>query len=581
MTLRIALAQFNPIVGDLAGNAKSIIAYISRAKRLGADLVLFPELAVTGYPPEDLLLRPHFIEANLKAIDQVAEAARGVVVVCGFADRTDDVYNAAAVCAGGRIVARYHKVYLPNYGVFDENRYFQSGATPLVFGLGEARLGVTICEDIWQPGGPLRDEVLGGDAQVILNLSSSPFSAGKRKLRENMLAARAADNAVALVYCNLVGGQDELVFDGHSVVIDHEGKILCRAKGFSEDLVCVDLKPELIFRHRLRDLRHRQERTFYRELDRVKVKVLDLPQPAKRRTAKKPLPRPDLTVSRTPVQEVYQALVTGTHDYVTKNGFKSVLVGLSGGVDSALTAVIAADALGAKNLRCIYMPSRYSSGESEADAIRLAENLGCRLDTLPIEETFQAFNDTLAGVFSRRQPDETEENIQSRIRGTLLMALANKFGSLVLATGNKSEGSVGYATLYGDMAGGLSVIKDVPKVLVYDLCRERNRQAGRDLIPQNILKKAPTAELRPDQKDTDSLPEYEVLDPILKAYVEEDKNLDEIAAEGFDPALIRRVTRMVDLAEFKRRQSAPGIKITSRAFGKDRRQPITNRYRNK
>ena len=582
MTLRIAMAQINSTVGDLDGNVKRIVREVGRAKRLGADLVVFPELAVTGYPPEDLLLRPQFIDANLRAIEEVAASATGIVVVCGFADRNDDVYNAAAVCAAGRIASRYHKVYLPNYGVFDENRYFQRGESPLVVEVGGARIGITICEDIWQPGGPARDAVLGLDAQVIVNLSASPYNEGKRDARDRMLAARASDNGVALVYTNLVGGQDELVFDGYSSAYDHEGNLLARAKGFQEDLVCVDLDSELVFRHRLRDLRHRQELALYREKASPEPgPIVKFASRGKGRRVRKPLaPAKEEEAPGTPEEESYRALVLGTGDYLRKNGFQRAVIGLSGGIDSALTAAIAADALGPKNVWCVFMPSRYSSAESRQDAERLAGNLGCRFSVIPIDDAFEAFERTLAGAFKRRKADLTEENIQSRIRGTILMALSNKFGHLVLATGNKSEGGVGYATLYGDMAGGLAVIKDVPKTMVYRLARDLNERAGCEVIPARILTKAPTAELRENQKDSDSLPEYDLLDPILRAYVEEDRGRAEIAEMGYDAEVVDWVIRQVDGAEFKRRQAPPGIKITPRAFGKDRRLPITSRFRN-
>jgi NAD+ synthase (glutamine-hydrolysing) len=573
------MAQINPTVGDLAGNVARIARAVERAKAGGADVVVFPELAVTGYPPEDLLLRPHFIDANLRATQEVAALARGIVVLVGFVDRADDVYNAAAACADGRIVARYHKAYLPNYGVFDEDRYFQAGRTPVVLDLGGARIGLTICEDVWQPGGPARDEVLGGGAQIVVNLSSSPYALGKREVRERMLATRASDHGVALIYVNLVGGQDELVFDGHSSAFDAEGRLIARAKGFAEDLVLVDVDRTALARARLRDLRFRQERKVYDEGDGARVAVVDVPWtvPAPRAA----LPATDVAVTWTPEEEVYAALVLGLADYVGKNGFSKVVIGLSGGIDSALTAAIAADALGPSRVRTVFLPSRYSSAESRRDAEAVAKNLGVRLDVLPIEPIFEAALQTLAPSFAGKAPDVTEENLQSRIRGVLLMALSNKFGELVLSTGNKSEAGVGYATLYGDMAGGLSVIKDLTKELVYALSRDLNRRKDREMIPENILTKAPTAELRADQKDSDSLPEYDVLDPILRLYVEEDASRAEIVAAGYPPEVVDRVLALVDGSEYKRRQAPPGIKITSRAFGKDRRVPITNRYRDR
>jgi len=576
MKIRFALGQINATVGDLPGNVRRIKDAAARAKKGGADVVVFPEMAVTGYPPEDLLLKPRFIEANIRALQEVAGAARGIAIVCGFVDRTDDVYNAAAVCGAGRVQAVYHKMYLPNYGVFDENRYFQVGEIPLVARLGEHAIGVNVCEDIWHPGEPMTAQVLGGDAQVIVNISSSPFHAGKSRQRERMLATRAADNAVALVFCNLVGGQDELVFDGNSLVIDHEGTVLARGKSFEEDLVFADVDTAEVFRWRLHDARFRQGKLRFREEgDDLMIVDLDGAKGERKRPA---LRQGDLAPDG-PDEEVYRALVMGTRDYVRKNGFGKVVIGLSGGVDSALVAAVAADALGKANVQTVFMPSRYSSAQSARDAKRLARNLGVKYREISIDETFDSYKAMMAKSFRGTGEDIAEENIQARIRGNILMALSNKFGWLVLTTGNKSETSVGYCTLYGDMAGGFAVIKDVPKTLVYRLCRHRNAQAKKELIPESILTKAPSAELRPDQKDSDSLPPYESLDPILKMYVEQDKSFEQIAAEGHDPETVARVIRMVDASEYKRRQGPPGIKITPRAFGKDRRLPITNRYR--
>jgi NAD+ synthase (glutamine-hydrolysing) len=573
MNLRIALAQINTTVGDLAGNEQKILDGLVHARDLGVDLVAFPELAVPGYPPEDLLLKPSFVAANLDCVERLAAATTGITAVVGFVDRSDDLYNAAAVLHEGRVAAKYHKTYLPTYAVFDEDRYFRSGERPVVFSLGEATVGVTICEDIWYPGGPAKLEALAG-AQLVINISASPYHAGKGSARERMLATRAADNVVCVAFCNLVGGQDELVFDGGSVVFDERGERVARGRQFEEDWVVADLDLAAVFRQQLHDPRRRKQR-----VTQVTgtVRTVDLPP----RGA--PTQRPSIPAvvapRLEPVAEVYQALVVGTGDYMRKNGFRQAVIGLSGGIDSALTAAIAAGALGSENVTGVFMPSRYSSRESREDATRLAHNLGIRFLTVPIDETFQAYLDMLAEPFAGQESDVTEENIQARIRGNILMALSNKFGWLVLTTGNKSEMGVGYATLYGDMAGGFAVIKDVPKGLVYELATFVNATAGHDVIPQRILDKAPTAELRPDQKDVDSLPPYAVLDPILNAYVEEDRSLREIVALGFDEETVREVLAMVDRAEYKRRQAPPGVRITQRAFGKDRRLPITNHYR--
>ncbi|MGD8464850.1 MAG: NAD+ synthase [Anaerolineae bacterium] len=573
MNLRIALAQINTTVGDLAGNEQKILDGLVHARDLGVDLVAFPELAVPGYPPEDLLLKPSFVAANLDCVERLAAATTGITAVVGFVDRSDDLYNAAAVLHEGRVAAKYHKTYLPTYAVFDEDRYFRSGERPVVFSLGEATVGVTICEDIWYPGGPAKLEALAG-AQLVINISASPYHAGKGSARERMLATRAADNVVCVAFCNLVGGQDELVFDGGSVVFDERGERVARGRQFKEDWVVADLDLASVFRQQLHDPRRRKQR-----VTQVTgtVRTVDLPP----RGA--PTQRPSIPAvvapRLEPVAEVYQALVVGTGDYMRKNGFRQAVIGLSGGIDSALTAAIAAGALSSENVTGVFMPSRYSSRESREDATRLAHNLGIRFLTVPIDETFQAYLDMLAEPFAGQESDVTEENIQARIRGNILMALSNKFGWLVLTTGNKSEMGVGYATLYGDMAGGFAVIKDVPKGLVYELATFVNATAGHDVIPQRILDKAPTAELRPDQKDVDSLPPYAVLDPILNAYVEEDRSLREIVALGFDEETVREVLAMVDRAEYKRRQAPPGVRITQRAFGKDRRLPITNHYR--
>ncbi|HSB06417.1 MAG TPA: NAD+ synthase [Thermodesulfobacteriota bacterium] len=574
-TIRIGLCQINTTVGDIAGNTKKILDYIKRGRRVGVDLLVFPEMAVTGYPPEDLLLMPRFIEANSRAIQEIAKATSSITAIVGFVDKDGDIFNAAGLLHHGKLVDKYCKSYLPNYGVFDEDRYFQTGNENFIFTLKLTPIGISICEDIWYPGDPIRTQTLHGKAELIINISSSPYHAGKSAFRERMVSTRASDNLAIVAFCNMVGGQDELVFDGGSLIFDQTGGLIARGKQFEEDLVLADLDMDAVFRMRLHDPRIRRER---QAEDEKTIKKIDLPNhhPGKRRPSLpkreyKPLDRP---------AEIYGALVLGTKDYILKNGFKTVLIGLSGGVDSALTATIAVDALGKKGVVGVAMPSLYSSKGSIEDSKLLAKNLGIRLLTIPITDVFQAYLRTLGPSFKRVKPDATEENIQARIRGNILMALSNKFGWLLLTTGNKSEMSVGYCTLYGDMAGGFAVIKDVPKTLVYELAEFRNQRDGKAVIPQDILLKPPSAELRPDQKDEDSLPPYPTLDPILQAYVEEDKGVEEIAKMGFEAPLVKEVINMVDRNEYKRRQSPPGVKITHRALGKDRRLPVTNKYRN-
>jgi NAD+ synthase (glutamine-hydrolysing) len=553
--IRIACAQINCTVGDLAGNERKMLHYTGLAKDVGADIVLFPELALTGYPPEDLLFKPSFVRDNVKKIKELAGAVKDITAVVGFVDQDrQGMYNAAAVISGGRIKAVYHKMCLPNYGVFDENRYFESGKKPLVLAVGKCLCGLTICEDIWsKDGSPLAREVKSG-GKCIFSINASPYHAGKSAEREAVIRSQAKKHGVPVVYVNLVGGQDELVFDGQSLVVDEKGAIVGRGQAFKEELFCVDLEiPE------------------YTRKPSALVTVAPA-VPGKKRY---PLPARDVKpLARE--EEIYSALVLGLKDYVAKNGFYKVVVGLSGGVDSALVAAIAADALGSENVTAVFMPSRYSSQDSEHDARALAHTLGIQFKVVSIEYIFKSFLIMFEPHFLGMPRDITEENVQARIRGNILMAFSNKFGWLVLTTGNKSEMSTGYATLYGDMAGGLAVIKDVPKMLVYDLCRYRNALAP--VIPQRIIDKAPTAELKPNQKDTDSLPPYETLDKILKAYVEEDAQYSDLVAMGFDAATVRKVARLVDKSEYKRRQSPPGIKITPKAFGRDRRMPITNRY---
>jgi NAD+ synthase (glutamine-hydrolysing) len=573
--IRVALAQINTTVGDFAGNTARIIASIERGRAAGADIVAVPELSVTGYPPEDLLLKPQFISANLKALDEIVAASKGITSIVGFVDRTSDIHNAAAVICDGELKGVYHKTYLPNYSVFDEFRYFKAGDAAPVFALGDVLVGVNICEDIWYPGGPLQAQALAG-AHLIINISASPYYAGKGRDRERMIATRAEDNTVAIAYVNLVGGQDELIFDGNSLILDERGQLIGRGKTFDEDFILADINAERVFSERLHDPRHRQEKPEVSAnglcVERITLSAGGPPNRADRVT-------PSIAASLSRAEEVYLGLVTGTRDYFRKNGFKRAVLGLSGGVDSALVACIAADALGPENVTCVFMPTRYSSNESARDAELLAENLGVAYHVVTIEETFKQYLAMMQPLFAGTTMGVTEENFQARIRGNILMALSNKFGALVLSTGNKSENSVGYCTLYGDMAGGFAVIKDVPKMLVYELCEFVNRRGGKPVIPQYIITRPPSAELRENQTDQDTLPPYPVLDAILELYVEEDLSIEAIVAEGFDEETVRWVARNVDLNEYKRRQAAPGIKITTRAFGRDRRMPITNCFR--
>ncbi len=572
--IRFGIAQINSTVGDLNGNTRKIAEFIDRAKSLGVDLLTFPELAITGYPPEDLLLKPQFIKQNRESLDKIIEHSSGIAIVVGFVDSDADIYNAAAVLYNKKLIGIYHKFYLPNYGVFDENRYFQAGKECPVFTIYGIGIGITICEDIWYETGPATVQASAG-ARLLVNISASPYHAGKGLSRERMLATRAADNVAIVAYNNLVGGQDELVFDGNSVIFSEKGEPIARGRQFEEDLVVADLDMESVFRSQLHDPRRRKETPWVKkELGRITKFEVSNEGPV---VTKPPLPLRQVE-RLSEIAEIYQALVLGVRDYVRKNGFEKVVIGLSGGVDSSLVAAIAADALGAENVIGISMPSRYSSPGSKSDAEALARNLGIEFRVIPIERAFSAYSETLVEAFKGAQPDSTEENIQARIRGNILFALSNKFGWLVLACSNKSETATGYTTLYGDMAGGFIPLKDVPKTTVYKLAQYRNRQAGKEVILPAILTKAPSAELRPNQKDTDTLPPYDVLDPILKAYVEDDLAIDQIIAMGFDRGIVTKVARLVDRSEYKRRQTAPGIKITPRDFGRDRRLPITNRF---
>ena len=575
--LRTGLSQLNPRVGDITGNTKKIIEAIEAARNLDIDILCFPELAVTGYPPEDLLLKIEFIDDNIRALDEIKKHCRdNMVVIVGFVDKKDDIFNSAAVIQRGEVIDVYHKLRLPNYGVFDENRYFQSERRFPVYTMGKMTFGVTICEDIWYPGEPIRSQVLLGNAQIIFNLSASPYYMGKPVARERMLATRAVDYNTIIAYCNMVGGQDELVFDGNSMFIDEKGEIIATARNFAEDLLICDVNTERVYRSRLNTptiRKTRYELSFEEnQLERFPLK----PAKAKRKV-KMPetgAPRPE-----DPLRCAFSALVLGTGDYIRKNGFKKIVLGLSGGIDSSLTAAVAAEAVGPSKVIGVSMPSMYSSKGSVTDAQKLASNLGIELLSIPIEDAFRCYEGMFAEIFSGMEDDVTEENIQARIRGNTLMALSNKFGWLVLATSNKSELAVGYSTLYGDMSGGFAVIKDVPKAMVYELSHYYNGMRKKEIIPKSVIEKPPSAELHPGQKDTDSLPEYDTLDKILKAYVEDGLGVDDIVKLGEKRSTVRRVIRMVNKNEYKRRQSAPGVKITSLAFGKDRRFPITNLYK--
>ena len=572
--LRFALAQINTTVGDIEGNLKKMQDAVVRAADEKADVLIFPELTIPGYPPEDLVYKAQFIDSNISALKELADftSSYEMLIFAGFIDREDDIYNAAAVLHRGNLVDIYRKIYLPNYGVFDEKRYFASGSTIPIYIYKNIRIGYNICEDLWYPDGPGHYQAAIGDAEVILNTSASPYQTGKQQFREKMYSARAGDEIAALINCNLVGGQDELVFDGTSTAYDESGSLIARLQPFSEDFQCFDIKVESVFRKRLKDIRRRERKT-----------MQDSPFPIKEfQIGGKQLP--SAAIEKSPVIEelsdetgsVFQALVLGTRDYMDKNGFRDALIGISGGIDSALVAAIAAKAIGPERVHGIFLPTRYSASISGEDARLLAKNLGIDMHELAIQPLFEDYLKLLEAPFQGKPFDTAEENLQSRIRGNIIMALSNKFNWLVLTTGNKSEMSTGYATLYGDMAGGFAVIKDVLKTVVYQLCDYINCES--DIIPRRIIERPPSAELRPDQKDTDSLPEYEVLDRIIRAYVEEDWSLDAIVREIGSEAVVKKVIRLIDRSEYKRRQAPPGVKITPRAFGRDRRMPITNRY---
>jgi len=578
-SLRLALAQINTTVGDFDGNVAIMLKALDEARALGVDIIAFPEMATCGYPPEDLLFKKRFVARNLEALKAITEASFGISAIVGFVDaRKDAIFNAAAIIDDGRLAGVYHKIHLPNYGVFDENRYFKPGsATPIhiIDGVG---IGVNICEDIWIEDGPPAAQACAG-AEVIINISASPYHYGKWQSRQQMLARRAASGLSIVAYCNLVGGQDELVFDGNSMVFDVDGRLLAWGRSFAEDFVVADLDVDSVYESRLKHPKWCQKSMHF-ELEKRPWRLSrEVISEEKAEVTRPPLPAPSRIQQHDSWGEVYDALVLGTRDYVLKNRFKKVVIGLSGGADSSLVATIAVDALGADNVVGVVMPSRYSSPGSRSDAAEMASNLGIKLFEIPIEPPFTAYLEVLAGAFKGMDVDTAEENIQARIRGNLLMALSNKFGWLVLTTGNKSEMAVGYTTLYGDMAGGFAVIKDVFKTTVYRLAEYRNALDGRLVIPLSVIKKEPSAELRTGQKDADTLPPYDVLDPILVVYVEEDRSVEEIIAMGYDETAVRRVARMVDGSEYKRRQSPPGVKITPKAFGRDRRLPISNAYR--
>ncbi len=581
--LRIALAQMNSRTGGLGENVDKIKGFIREAKKYRADVVVFPELALTGYPPEDLLLKPGFIKANVNALHDVIRATEDITAVVGFVELDSDLYNSAAFISNKRLISTARKAFLPNYGVFDEYRYFQRGTVFPVYIMDSIKIGVTICEDIWYPDGPVLYQTLGGDAEVIININASPYHANKQVIRERMLATRAQDNAAIVVYVNMVGGQDELVFDGGSVIFSESGELLVRAHQFEEEMIIANIDISSVLRTRLRDPRRREDKLSF-DPETI-IKEYKLSSKLKSQNSKLEM-KHSVHSLLGQEEELYTALVTGTRDYLSKNGFQKAVIGLSGGIDSSLVACIAVDALGKDNVIGVFMPSMYSSNDSKEDASELARNLGITFKEIPITDVYNTYGKMFAPHFRGKKPDITEENLQARIRGNILMGLSNKFGWLVLTTGNKSEMSVGYATLYGDMAGGYAVIKDVSKTHVYRLAEFRQKLKTKDSkiknnapIPQRVFTKPPTAELRPDQKDEDSLPPYSILDPILAMLIEEDMSVDQVIASGYNRQTVLKVQHLIDVSEYKRRQAPPGVKVTKKALGKDRRMPITNRYK--
>ncbi|MEZ0323983.1 MAG: NAD+ synthase [Hydrogenothermaceae bacterium] len=568
--IRVALAQINPVVGDFEYNSQKILEFVDKAKEKEADIVVFPELALTGYPPEDLLLKPSFIEKNQEYIQKITGSIENIIVILGSIYKEEDLYNTAYVIYRGEIIAKYNKQYLPNYGVFDENRYFQRGKNLTILNIDGYKFGLSICEDIWYPENPINDYAIEG-CEIVFNLNASPYSIRKVKNREELVKVRSRDNLVAIAYVNLVGGQDELVFDGNSFIVNPNGEIIAKGRSFEEDLVIADIDLDEIFRYQLKDNRLRNLRYEYERKEKVQevyidYQILEKSQPITQK----------IVLDKTEDEEIYKALVLGLRDYITKSGFKKVVIGLSGGIDSSLVAVIATDALGKDNVKGVLMPSPYTSKESVEDALELAKNLSIETFTIPINDIFEIYLKELNSVFKGLNPDTTEENLQARIRGNILMAISNKFGWIVLATGNKSEMSVGYSTLYGDMVGGFAVIKDILKTKVYDLCRYRNSISK--VIPDRVLTKPPSAELRPGQTDESELAPYPILDEIIRMYVEEDYSVEEIIKSGFDEKLVKKIVRLIDINEYKRRQAPIGIKITEKAFGKDRRMPILNKF---
>lgn len=580
--VRVGAAQINTTVGDLSGNVELIRDWIQRARQQNVQILVFPEMAICGYPPKDLLLKTQFIEEQRRLLETLAPETTGMLVVVGLAIRDRDTYNAAAVMHDGKLLGIARKVGLPNYRVFDEKRYFQRGEFLSAFHTDIADVGVLICEDVWHP--EIVSHIAASGVELVVCCSASPFSVGRSRERETMVQCRSQDHSIGFVFCNLVGGQDELIFDGNSLITAPNGRVLARGKAFEEDLVVADIQFEEIHRNRLaapiqRDIAPGKPLSD----EAVRLIASEGETHSFERTVKPPTdPNPFLYTSGqkiNPVEDAYKALVLGVRDYVKKNGFKTVVIGLSGGIDSALTATIAVDALGKENVVGVSMPSRYSSDHSKSDAEDLANNLGIQYKQFAIETLYQAYLELFEDEFKDTKPDITEENLQARIRGALLMGLSNKFGHLVLATGNKSELSVGYATLYGDMCGGLAVIGDVPKTMVFQMSRYCNQSSGRIRIPENTINKPPSAELRENQKDTDSLPPYGILDGILYAYIEQDCSVPEIIELGYDPPLVRRIVNLVDKAEYKRRQAAIVLRVTSKAFGSDRRLPVTNKYK--